>query len=582
MLHCWQFGCVELADAIHGQDWATVRTLRSLYESRLPPGVAGSISGALGWGLMVESSLLNELLIEDINAQAQKGGISCPDVSGYCFWGPEPPQESRAAFNDYVLSRWPIQVFALDPISQDQNINDAYSVARDLQISIAAAASSGTIPVGIAGSFARNLQLQLDSIAINRTAVGYSHGSNTFGWRFYPRVQRPATPGTLGALGQTILGGPTRDTLIRQRRLEPGMRECIAMVIMPSFIEGISVSSRSSWFHLMNPADKELTVTDAMRLSSAQQAIQNFLHCASNCDCYRAGDVAQLTNIVGQLEQRLPLQSTTVQVPYENSLGGYELLQSGISGLAPDLVGWFGAPGIDPVNPTKLFLVGKGFSVHQTRVIAGGREIPHKLISREIMEVTVPPGTQPLGQAIGLHDKSVNFHVATPYGVSSHLLIPTVNVPVMRTPKWNPGSLQIELLLTRTDNGSYAAERIGVNPPSILGVESPINSLGDVGKIGVSLYAMSEAGLVQVGGQPVSLDAGFDASSSRYFVQPFALQALLTQVQTYVLAEVNSQRLPADSKRVSITGSGTLQVPANGVTHAVSGTLPIEVRLSWK
>lgn len=591
LLHCWQFGCVELADAIQGQDWASVRSFRREYERRLPPGIAGSIAGALGWGLMVESSLLNELLINDIRAHAEKNGMDCPDVSGFCFWGPEPPAESRDVFNQYVMQRWPIQVFALDPITQDQNVNDAYSVARDLQISIAAAAQGGQVPIGIASSFARNLQLELDSIAINRTAVGFSHGASTFGWRFYPRVQSPATPGTLGALGQTIFGGPTRDTLIRQRRLEPGMRECVAMVIMPSFIEDISVTSRSSWFHLMNPADKELTVTDAMQLSSAQQAIQNFLNCIRDCNCYRAGDVAHLSDVVGQLEQRLPLQSTSVQVPYENSLGGYELLQSGVTGLAPDLVGWYGAPGIDPANPTKLFLVGQGFSVHQTRVIAGGREVAYKLVSREIMEVTVPPGTQPLQSSVtnadrtSIHENSVDFHVATPYGVSSHLLVPVVQPEaVVRTPTWNPGALQLELIVKQptTDAGSITAERIGVNPPMVVGVEVPMNGLGSAGKLSLDVYAGSEAGLVRVGSQAVSLDVGLDSANNRYIVQPFAIQGLLTQIQTFVLTEANAKRLGTDNNRIRFVAQGTVQVPDNGVTHKIAGVLPIDVRLIWK
>jgi hypothetical protein len=37
------------------------------------------------------------------------------------IFGPRPAPEPRAAFNQYVLCRWPIIVLALDPSTQDQN-----------------------------------------------------------------------------------------------------------------------------------------------------------------------------------------------------------------------------------------------------------------------------------------------------------------------------------------------------------------------------------------------------------------------------------------------------------------------------
>ena len=35
-----------------------------------------------------------------------------------------------------------------------------------------------------------------DTIALNRTQVGFSHGENTFGWQLYPRFQTPDTERT--------------------------------------------------------------------------------------------------------------------------------------------------------------------------------------------------------------------------------------------------------------------------------------------------------------------------------------------------------------------------------------------------
>ena len=74
-------------------------------------------------------------------------------------------------------------------------------------------------------------------------------------------------------------------------------------------------------------------------------------------------------------------------------------------------MGWYGAPGVDPAAGTTLFLIGKGFSVHDTRVIAGGRPARFRLLSREVLEVEVPPGVHtlggaPVGQASACHLRS--------------------------------------------------------------------------------------------------------------------------------------------------------------------------------
>ena len=78
---------------------------------------------------------------------------------------------------------------------------------------------------------------------------------------------------------------------------------------------------------------------------------------------------------------------------------------------------------------TTVFLVGKHFSVHDTNVIAGGRCVPFQLISREIMQVTIPPNATRL-KNVTVEESEVqeviDVHVATPYGVSNHLLIPAL------------------------------------------------------------------------------------------------------------------------------------------------------------
>ena len=205
----------------------------------------------LAWAILVESALLNDRLVEDVGAAC---GARCQGrpAAGYAgpFFGPDPAPEARAAFNDYVRCRWPIRVFALDPVSGEQNIDDSFSRRRELQIVMAMASASGRINMQAMQRYTRRLELDIASVALNKTSVGFSHGSDTFGWRFYPRVQSPPTRGTLATLGETVRGGPTTDGDLMQRQLEPGQRECTAMIVMPSFVPWVTLDVRTNWFSL--------------------------------------------------------------------------------------------------------------------------------------------------------------------------------------------------------------------------------------------------------------------------------------------------------------------------------------------
>jgi hypothetical protein len=230
-----------------------------------------------------------------------------------------------------------------------------------------------------------------------------------------------------------LIGGPNKDALMRQRRLEPGMRECTAIIIMPSFVPYASLEVSSNWFGLTDPKCKKLKTAQAMRMSRAVKAIQTCGPQVGDADCYRDGDLARLQNKAQQLEARLPLQSTMVQVPYENTLGGFSMFNNGVTDLAPELNGWYGATYINSDAPTTLFLVGNHFSVRETRVIAGGVEISdHELLSRQVMKVTIPAGAQLVsgpafdGSCNNQNASYVDVHLATSYGVTSHLFIPAI------------------------------------------------------------------------------------------------------------------------------------------------------------
>jgi hypothetical protein len=173
--------------------------------------------------------------------------------------------------------------------------------------------------------------------------------------------------------------------------------------MMPSFVPYADLDVCSNWFRLDNPHCKLMDSIDAVKLSAKVKSIQNCAHNVGNADCYRDGELDRLFRRSQQLESRLPLQSTAVQVPYENTLGGFAMFNSGVTDLAPELLGWYGTPAINLDAPTTLFLIGDHFSVHQTRVLAGGQEVAAtEMLSRQVMKVTIPAGAQAIVQETGI------------------------------------------------------------------------------------------------------------------------------------------------------------------------------------
>ncbi len=465
----------------------------------------------LAWAIVVESALLNQRLNDDIRKLARaKEAFQLETGRDYNFFIPETVQrpnagldyvrgefvEASQVFQEYVRVRWPIHVFAIDPREQDQNVADVSQRKREMQFALALGFATGKIGANSLTQYSRQLETQVETISLNRTIVGFGHGSDTFGWRFYPRVQALHVPGTMGVLRETFCGA-SRDYDLKHRQLEAGQRECVAVVLMPSFVPYADFDIRSNWFKLTNPKNAALTMKDSMRLSRAVTAMRNSrAQCAQCQHLYREGELRRLLKRVDQLDRELPLQTERALVPYENTLGGFEMFNTGVTDLAPELIGFYGAPGInttenyqcgcfqacdtlrvqctdgescDKLNAalekvnatlkagreavlssdkqrplpicegagTSLFLVGDNFSVHDTKVIAGGVCIPHvQLISRELMRVTIPScvNTVTLGEN-GKKNEYVAIYVATPYGVTNHLHVPVMPIELPKETK---------------------------------------------------------------------------------------------------------------------------------------------------
>ena len=292
-------------------------------------------------------------------------------------------------------------------------------------------------------SYARRIEYDFATIDLNGTAVGFSHGDDTFGWRFYPRFQTPDIESNATVfIRDLLIGGPSRNDLLRQRRLEPGMRECVAIVIMPSFVPYATLNVSSNWFKLTNPKCKRAGLRRRHEPEPARQVDPDLRLQRHGRRLLPRRRSRALLPKAKQLETRLPLQSTRVQVPYENTLGGFAMFNTGVTDLVARAHRLVRHPvhqpqGCDHPLPGRQPL--------QRPPDAGDRGRP---------ACFQPGDAQPAGHA-GRHpgrallvgdasQKFVDVHLATPYGVTQHLLIPACAGRSHRSrPRAWPGSLDL-------------------------------------------------------------------------------------------------------------------------------------------
>ncbi|TWU05907.1 hypothetical protein [Stieleria varia] len=424
---------------------------------RMQPQNEYQVTEDLAWCILVESALLNRQLIDDMQRLAADKNAPCvvsTPLDRFYLPSHMLAPETTYAFNEYVKCRWPIKVFALDPVTQDQNVADAFSLRRELQLAASIAFASGEIGISNFSQFARRIELDAETIALNRTVIGFSHGDDTFGWRFRPRYQTPEIKGTIQAFGQTLFGGPSRNSLLKDQRIEPGIRECTAIVIAPNFVPYLTFDTRANWYKLTRPGWKQFDLKDSTSLGKEIVELRRAkAACVAEQHLHRDGEVYRLMRAVDQLEARLPLQTTFVQMPTEDTKGGFQTLSGGTTNLGPELVGFYGQPGYDPTKDSSFFLVGDNFSVHDTRVIAGGEDLRTRdvtqlvdvvvegeepkqtavvlpsqvrMLSRDILEVRLPKELKPYEREYdeGKKRKVIAVQVGTPYGVSAVLEIP--------------------------------------------------------------------------------------------------------------------------------------------------------------
>jgi hypothetical protein len=432
--------------------------------------------GALCWAVAVEAALLDYYLKQDARRVFADNGLPGEPIDTVHFYHPNEycDDVSRDVFCQYIRLRWPIITFSLDPVTDQQNIADSFSLNRDLQLALSFAFATGQINFSQLNTFRRQIQQQSDTIALNRTITGFMQGNDTFGFRFTPRFQNPPNQATnFGVIAsQLISGGPGPNYQMRKSKLEPGIRELNAVLLIPTFLPVMRMNASANWFKLTDPEHLVHHTGKMMERGRKVQELRDAVQVLCNEHEYRETDLRVLQSKMAQLDTMLPMQSRVVQLPFENSAAGFDLFLQGSAALVPELTGFSGVDVITlPAPPAAgttggtsgttttttstnppatfsitslatpnqtatttytltggstaiadVFVFGKYISLLDTRVIAGGRVASFEILSREVIHVQIPPNVIPTTT----EDKKtyIEVYLATPNGISNSLLIP--------------------------------------------------------------------------------------------------------------------------------------------------------------
>jgi hypothetical protein len=338
------------------------------------------------------------------------------------FFEPEPSDEALRAFQKYVDAKWPLRVYAIEPVIAQQNVADAFGRRKFSAIDLIGSASGGPLRALTGVEAQRQAADDETAVRLNPTMVGFGAGQSTFGWIFYPRLQ--TSGGRRSRLFTDIAllaNGRVPDPTGSDQSIEPGQRECTALVEMPNFVPKIEFITVASWFRTSEIGDGQRSdLEKAAVLGRKLELAQDALNRANVEGHYRPEELHIATERLKQLRSLMPTQSLVVRVPFADNQNDARIFCSHGSQLCPAILGWHGRPP-EEGQETTLFLEGKNFSIHDTHVIAGGKRATAVLVSRQLLEVTIPRDAYPTPSAQGTPLLDVN--VATPNGVSNHLLI---------------------------------------------------------------------------------------------------------------------------------------------------------------
>jgi hypothetical protein len=378
------------------------------------------VVNVLSFALRIQAAGVNRRLKQDI--ADQEPAISPELLKRISFFEPEPSDEALQVFQRYVDVKWPLRVYAIEPVIAQQNVADAYGRRKLSSLDIVGSAYAG--PFRALSGVANQRQAADDETAIrlNPTMVGFGAGQNTFGWIFYPRLQTNGGKRLRVFTDIALLvNGRVPDPTGNDQSIEPGQRECTALVEMPNFIPKIEFITVANWFRTSEVGDGQKSdLEKASVLGRKLVLAEEALNRSKVEGHYRPEEYQIASERLNQLKSLMPTQRMVVRVPFTDNQNDARIFCSHGSQLRPALTGWHGRPP-EEGEETTLFLEGKNFSIHDTHVIAGGKPATTVLVSRQLLEVTIPKDACPTPSAQG--GALLDINVATPNGASNHLLI---------------------------------------------------------------------------------------------------------------------------------------------------------------
>ena len=163
------------------------------------------------------------------------------------------------------------------------------------------------------------------------------------------------------------------DLIGSDQSIEPGQRECTALIEMPNFIPKIEFITVADWFRTSEVGDGQKSDLEQRRfLVACSSSAKNAINQAKIEGQYRPEEYQIAMDRIEQLKDLMPTQRLVVRVPFSGDHNDSRIFCSQGLQLRPSLLGWHGKPPVCGEEST-IFLEGRNFSVHDTHVIAGGK-----------------------------------------------------------------------------------------------------------------------------------------------------------------------------------------------------------------
>ncbi len=177
-------------------------------------------------------------------------------LSELSFFEPEVSDEAFAAFEHYVNTKWPLRVYAIEPVIAQQNVADVFGRRKQAAFDLVGSAPAGLSRALSAVAAERRAADDEAAIRLNPTMVGFGAGQSTFGWVFYPRLQSSkGRDGRFWTDLALLANGRLPDPTGNDQSIEPGQRECTALIEMPNFVPKIEFITVADWFRTSEAGD---------------------------------------------------------------------------------------------------------------------------------------------------------------------------------------------------------------------------------------------------------------------------------------------------------------------------------------